>query len=193
MSVHEVDRGHDRLRDFGPPTRRVVLSVVRIVVGVTALVLAYLFIPLKQEDVEFASFAIVLAGLALFVFLFVRELRKILRDTHPELRSMEALANIATLFVLVFALGYVVMSNSYAPSFGEPLTKIDALYFSMTVLSTVGFGDIHPVSEGARVLVTFQMVLDLVLIGVAVRLLTSTAKVARARMVQGDGASDGTG
>lgn len=184
MSEQQAAAVYERLLDAGPPVRRMVRTALRIVASVSALVLVYVFLPLKQEDFAFASFLVVLAGLALFVWLFVRELGKVLRDQHPELRSIEALANVATFFVLVFALGYVVMSNSSPAAFGEPLTKVDGLYFSMTVLSTVGFGDIHPVAEGARVLVTAQMVLDLVLIGVAVRLLSTTAKMARRRLVR---------
>ena len=39
------------------------------------------------------------------------------------------------------------------------LTRIDALYFVVTTLVTVGYGDIHPVGQLARALVSVQMVL----------------------------------
>ena len=39
----------------------------------------------------------------------------------------------------------------------------------MTITSTVGFGDIVPVSTLARNVVTFQMLLNLVVLGAAVR------------------------
>lgn len=38
------------------------------------------------------------------------------------------------------------------------------MYFSASVPTTVGFGDIAAKSQAARVLVTFQMVLDLVVV-----------------------------
>lgn len=47
-----------------------------------------------------------------------------------------------------------------APSSCEALTKIDALYFAVTLSSTVGFGDIHPATQFARLIVTIQMVLS---------------------------------
>ena len=61
-------------------------------------------------------------------------------------------------------------------SFTQPMNKVAGVYFSVTVLATVGFGDISPVTDTARILVTVQMVLDLVLIGAAVKLLGASAR-----------------
>ena len=54
-------------------------------------------------------------------------------------------------------------------------TKVDALYFTATTLSTVGYGDAHAVGQLARVIVTLQLVFDLAFIAVALRLLSSVA------------------
>lgn len=53
-------------------------------------------------------------------------------------------------------------------NFSERLTHVDALYFTLTTFSTVGFGDIHPMSQGARLAVSIQIVLDTLLVVVAV-------------------------
>jgi len=45
------------------------------------------------------------------------------------------------------------------------LTRSDSLYFTVTVFSTVGFGDITPKTELARLLVTGQMVVDVIILG----------------------------
>lgn len=50
----------------------------------------------------------------------------------------------------------------------EPLTKIDALYFAVTLSTTVGFGDIHPVTQFARLIVTLQMILSFVITAVVI-------------------------
>ena len=47
-------------------------------------------------------------------------------------------------------------------------THIDALYFTMTILSTVGFGDVVAVSQQAKLLVTVQMTLDFSYLGVVI-------------------------
>jgi voltage-gated potassium channel len=66
------------------------------------------------------------------------------------------------------------------------------------VFSTVGFGDIAPHGDVARIIVTIQMLLDLVVIGSVVRLLTTAAKIgsdraAVAGSAEPDGAVDETG
>jgi hypothetical protein len=49
--------------------------------------------------------------------------------------------------------------------FGTQLTKLDAFYFAITTLSTIGYGDIHPATELARGVVTAQIVLGFGLLG----------------------------
>jgi voltage-gated potassium channel len=49
------------------------------------------------------------------------------------------------------------------------LTRTDALYFTVTVFTTVGFGDIVATTQVARLVVTVQMILDLVVLGLGVR------------------------
>ncbi len=61
-----------------------------------------------------------------------------------------------------FAFEYYSLSHAGASSFNMVLTKIDAIYFTITTLTTAGFGDIHPVSELSRLYVTAQELVDLV-------------------------------
>jgi len=49
------------------------------------------------------------------------------------------------------------------------------------VLSTVGFGDITPNTDAARLLVTAQMLLDLLLLGFGVRVFVSAVNLGRQR------------
>ena len=63
------------------------------------------------------------------------------------------------------------MQRTSAANFSQPLTRTDALYFTVTVFSTVGFGDITPKSEAARVVVIVQMLGDLALLGAGARVL----------------------
>jgi len=62
----------------------------------------------------------------------------------------------------------------------------DALYFTVTVFSTVGFGDITAKTEAARLVVTGQMITDLVTIGLAVKVIVGAVKQGRQRQPAGD-------
>ena len=46
---------------------------------------------------------------------------------------------------------------------------LDALYFTVTVFATVGFGDIVATTQLARLVVTVQMILDLGVLGLGIR------------------------
>lgn len=82
---------------------------------------------------------------------------------------------LAALYVLVlaFALAYAVTAHVSEHQFTGLHTRTDSLYFSVTLVSTVGLGDIHPAASFAKLLATTQMVVDLVYIGTSVRLLGS--------------------
>jgi voltage-gated potassium channel len=70
------------------------------------------------------------------------------------------------------------------------LTRTDALYFTITVFATVGLGDIAATSQTARVVVMVQMILDLIVIGLVVRLFLSAVQHARQKDTNGTGAGD---
>jgi len=65
-------------------------------------------------------------------------------------------------------------------SFGEHLTHTDGLYFTITVAATVGFGDITAKTETARLVVTGQMIADLIYLGVAIKVIAGAVRLGRA-------------
>jgi hypothetical protein len=71
---------------------------------------------------------------------------------------------------------YLSLSEDSTSQFSEPLNHTNTLYLAITVFSTVGFGDITPQTDVARIATSIQMLLDLVVIGIVVRLLTTAAK-----------------
>ena len=73
------------------------------------------------------------------------------------------------------------MAHAQAASFGEHLSRTDAMYFSTTVFTTVGFGDIVAKTQAARVVVTIQMVLDLAIIALVGRLVINAIKIGQRR------------
>lgn len=63
-------------------------------------------------------------------------------------------------------------------------SKIDALYFTVSTLSTVGFGDVHAIGQLARAAVTVQIVFNLVFIGLAVGTLSGFVRTRATRRLQ---------
>ena len=64
------------------------------------------------------------------------------------------------------------------------MTRTDSMYFSTTIFSTVGFGDITAKSQAARVVVTLQMFLDLVILGLVARLVVNAVRIGKQRRVE---------
>ena len=104
-------------------------------------------------------------GLLGLVALVAFQVRSIIKATYPALRAVGALATSVPLFLLLFAGTYFVMGGISEGNFNQPLTRTDALYFTVTVFATVGFGDIVATTQGARLVVMGQMVAGIVIIG----------------------------
>ena len=85
------------------------------------------------------------------------------------------------MFIVIFTLVYVTMSEVDPGAFDEPVTRIAGLYFTVTVFTTVGFGDIVARTDAARAVVTVQMLLDLVILGGLVRVVIGASQLALMR------------
>ena len=113
---------------------------------------------------------------ALVAAVFVWQIRRITLAEVPELRAVEALGIVIAVFLIGFSIVYLSMSNSNSATFTQSLDHTRALYFTISVFSTVGFGDITPRTDTARLVVSAQMLLDLAIIGVVVRLIFNAAR-----------------
>jgi hypothetical protein len=106
------------------------------------------------------------AALPFLGYVIWQILRFILRT--PKVTSEVLCAAIAAylLLGLVWALNYMLVSQlspdafafSAGPEANRTMTSFNAFYFSFVVLSTVGFGDITPISNAARMLAVMEAV-----------------------------------
>jgi len=141
---------------------------------------AYFLDPISNVS-DLSPLIRLVVGSIVIVIVLSWETTRILRAEHPEVRAVEALGTVIPLFLVIFSIIYLSMSHINKGTFSVALDHVRALYFTVTVFSTVGFGDITPHTDGARLIVAVQMLLDLVIIGVVVRIILGAAKTGRAR------------
>jgi voltage-gated potassium channel len=160
--------------------RLVIIATVRTIATIGLVVALYFLLPMDHAADAGTVTELVLGALALVVVI-AWQVRQIVRSKHPTVRGVEALAFTVPLYILLFATTYFLMAHAQAASFGEHLSRVDAMYFSTTVFTTVGFGDITARTQAARVLVTVQMFLDLLILGLVVRLIVNAVKLGQQR------------
>ncbi len=165
-----------------PPTKRrrqIFGAVLRGLLTTTVLVVLYYLLPYRTWNGDTALH--VLAGLLIFIGITTWQVRTITGSRYPGLKAAQTLGLILPLYLLLFASTYYVMERASAANFSQPLTRTDALYFTVTVFSTVGFGDIVPRSEPARIVLIVQMLGDLAVLGAGVRILLGAVRRGRQR------------
>jgi voltage-gated potassium channel len=150
-------------------------AVVRPATTVGVLLLVYYRLPMDQPEDGHTVLRLV-SALALVGLVFWWQVRMISRSAHPGWQGAQALALVIPLFLLVFAQACFLLARHQPGSFTVPLSRTDALYFVVTVFATVGFGDIAPVSQAARVLVTVQMIGNLLVAGVALKVILAAVR-----------------
>ncbi|QYN40315.1 potassium channel family protein [Pseudonocardia sp. DSM 110487] len=145
--------------------------------SVTVLVLVYYTIPLDRplDAVTWIGFGL---GLVAFAAVIAWQVRAILTSDVPRLRAIQAVAIGLPMLLVLFASTYLRISRDAPDSFSEALGRTDALYFTVTVFATVGFGDIAPRSELARILTMFQMITGLVVVGLVAKILLTAVQTA---------------
>jgi hypothetical protein len=146
-------------------------------IAVTALLAVYFMLPLQNRDNIGVRAIAVIAGLAIFGAIFVRQMRQIRKARFPVLRAVEAIALVATLFIVVMASIHYSLAAATPSSYSEVLSRLDALYFTVTTLATVGYGDITPTSSVTRSVTMVQMVLGVALLGAGIRILMGMARM----------------
>jgi hypothetical protein len=158
-----------------------------------AAIAAYFSLPPTDLDATSIWAAVLLASLAIgvLVALYLLSLRSIGRAHYPVLRSLLIIAVFFVTFVLIVAYAYLSLETRFPGQVPGIVTHMDALYFTVTVITTVGFGDITPQGQLARGIATAQMVFTLVFLGAMLRSAVSVGRSERQRRQGAAGQSDG--
>ncbi|MFG3154959.1 potassium channel family protein [Streptomyces sp. NPDC048219] len=137
-------------------------------VGVAlGLVVAYFLLPLDRLGPHHPvlSWVFFAVGLTAVAALLLRQIRHVLTgrtDTHPGV----VIPLLVLLSVHVFAATYYVLAKQPG-EFDGLRTRVDSLYFTVVTLATVGYGDITPRGQTARIVTILQIIYSFVFLTAA--------------------------
>jgi voltage-gated potassium channel len=171
------------MSELEPRTRRklITAALLRALLTATLLIALYYALPM-DEKWSLSEGVRLVVGLALMAVVITWQIRTVLRSRFPGIRAIEALAVTVPLFLLFFASTYFLISSNGSGNFSqENLSRTDSLYFATTTFATVGYGDITATSQSTRLVVTFQMILDLLILGLGVRAFVGAVRLGQQR------------
>ena len=170
----------------------------RWLVFVSLIGLVCFILPLNRLEplAQAASLLAAMASIGLVVAVWARDVVRLLVDVAVIIAELSArlrhLAVPMVAFLLIYALLVIGFASAYRIADALSVTALfhgsegairlsysDALYFSVTTLSTVGYGDIRPHDDGIRVLASIQVVSGQLL------LLFGFAEIMRSRRIRG--------
>ncbi|MBA2955107.1 two pore domain potassium channel family protein [Nocardioides sp. MAH-18] len=139
---------------------------LRLGVGLGLMGVLYFVLPLtsdpnRSEVVRLCLGLVVMALLAVLVIWQVR--LQMVDDT----RHVDGLVLALALSIVVFALIFYTIADRSPAQIPELHTKLDALYFTLTTLMTIGYGDIHAAGQFARGVVIVQIFFNVAIIATA--------------------------
>jgi voltage-gated potassium channel len=185
-----VARKH--LLDAIPPNRwkAIALSALRVAIGLGFMWWTYSLVPKDVDQRMFIPAVLLLVGLAVYIWFVKREVERVLGSRYPEVLAVEGLILSAALFMVIFATIYLVIDGLNPGSFTEPLSHLSSHYLTLTILSTVGFGDITAVTDQARLAVMIQMAMTLGFLAVTIRVFAWATKRALAERHRSDASTE---
>jgi voltage-gated potassium channel len=163
----------------GPAGHKNIWDSLGTLAFVVAATVVYFVIPVPGRMREFTWALLFGVGVLVLAMLIVLRIRTLLRATADA--RARGLIVLLTCAVLFFAWADVALA-AIPGEFAGLHTKIDAVYFCVSTLATVGFGDVHAAGQLARAAVTLEMLFNLVFLGTAVTFVTG---ILRRRMQAG--------
>ncbi|KXX55307.1 potassium channel family protein [Rhodococcus sp. LB1] len=160
-------------------------AILRPMLTAAVLLVLYFIVPLDNVNNP-RSWLLLVGAICVFGAVTAWEYRRILQSRYPVQQALETIATVLPLYLLGFAILYYLMAAVNPGSFSTGLSRMASLYFTVTVFSTVGFGDILAASDTGRAVVTIQMITNLVLLGIGGKVLYGAIERSRKRQAPTD-------
>ena len=157
--------------------------------AVGGILIALAVILATDADLPWLQVALFVVGLAILTWAFLNMLIGDVLHIHvnPIGRRVSVLGVMILEVLALFALTYLAISAHSGQIIGMT-TPLDALYFTMTTLMTIGFGDIAAQGQLARGTVLIQMFFSVLVLSASVRLFQSLTRAATRERGHRDGA-----
>ncbi len=152
--------------------RRQHLASMHPLLGLLGLLLGYFAFPVGWSGAPISLALGVLvtgAGLGLLGWTLVQELERYRRG--ESIRSAQSLSMLLVLLVMSSSLGFFLLNLADPDQVLGLQTRTDALYFTLSTMTTVGFGDVHAQGQLGRALVCVLIVFNVVVVAALLRAL----------------------
>jgi voltage-gated potassium channel len=161
--------------------RKRTARILRSGLTIIALLALYAVIPVPGNQASLGlTVVLALAGLGGLTYAFVVLANHARQASDQTSVRLEALVAVLYAFVVFTSLVYLALASDKGQFTGLN-NRVDALYFTMSTIATVGFGDVHATGEVARAVVTVQIFLDLIIVGLVARIILPSVVDARTR------------
>lgn len=138
--------------------------------GALGLLLAYYAVPVSWNSTTGAiaiGLALTITGLIILASTMILELRHVRRGTEGH--SDRVVAMMLVLLIMTFSMAFYLVNLSAPDQVSGLRTRTDALYFTLSTMATVGYGDVHATGQVARAMVCALIVFSAVVVGSLVR------------------------
>lgn len=155
-------------------------NLVRALSACSLLIVIYFLVPVEPgtspAQVAVRS-VLAAAGIGALALVIGRLVVRLVRD-RPGTEPASLLVALFGALVLFSFVDYLIAVSGPGQFVGLE-TKIDAFYFAVSTLATVGFGDVTASGQVARVVVTVQQLFNLAIIATGGTVLANRLMVAR--------------
>ncbi|MFI8089024.1 potassium channel family protein [Streptomyces sp. NPDC086080] len=140
------------------------------------MVTAYFLLPLDGLGPRLPLLSWLLFGLALglIALLLLQQVVQVLMSA-PGARPGLVIPPLMCLSILVFATAYQALAQDPGQVDGIA-TRLDALYFTLVTLATIGYGDITPHGQAARLVAVLQILYSFIFLTAAATALSRSLR-----------------
>ncbi|MCC2307445.1 potassium channel family protein [Cellulomonas chengniuliangii] len=171
------------------PRRRALGRWSRSAALLGSAVLAYYTVPLSSAETTEARawrWILFILGVLGLIALTAHQIRRQLRSRDDTGVRLASIMVVLYAVVVFFSVAYYGLATRAEGQMEGIATRTDALYYTVVTLGTVGYGDVHAVGQGARIVTTVQILFDLVIVGLLASVATQQIQRMGRRSRQGD-------